>query len=114
MKAWYISTVYEEFGNTVVFAENVGKAKSVALSTDCCIDAEYTEVRARRCPKADKKYRKGKKELDWYDPKDRYFLVKELGFRCEEVFEGECSECSAQKVCEAYADYLKNMDEFKT
>ena len=44
--------------------------------------------------------------MDWYDPKDRLFLVKELGFRCEYVVPGECKVCSARTICERYEDFL--------
>ncbi len=107
MKAWLI-TIKDCFGSTIVFAETRGKAKSLALYTDLCYsnDAEFTDIEVRRLRAADSQYRQGKTEMDWFDPKDRLFLVKELGFRCEYVVPDECKVCSARTICERYEDFL--------
>jgi len=74
--------------STVVFAENASKAKRMAMRTDTCEDAEYINIRARRFPEMDDKYR-GAWEIDWYNDDDRRALVEawmvvlrnELGMR---------------------------------
>lgn len=107
MKAWLVS-VKDCFGSTVVFAETRGKAKSIALHTDMCYgyDAEFTDIEVNRLSKADSQYKKGKTEMDWYDPNDRRFLVDKCGFHCEEVDLNECEKCSANDVCDYYQDVL--------
>lgn len=61
MKAWIVR-IKEEFCASVVFAETRGKAKSIALSTDTCCDADFCDIEVRRCPSIDKYYVNGKRE----------------------------------------------------
>ena len=49
MKAWLVREK-DEFCAEVVFAETRGKARSLALSTDCCEDANFTDIEVRRMP----------------------------------------------------------------
>ena len=107
MKAWLIH-LEDDFCSTIVFAESRGKAKSIALTTDCCCDADYTDIRATRFPWADKEYKQGKREMYWDDPKDRRFLVSKAGFRCEYVERENCEVCSAKDVCEEYQSNFGN------
>lgn len=110
MKAWRINTVDQPY-STVVFAETRGKAKSIALSCDACEDAQYTDILARRFPKADNQYREGKCEMDWNDSSDRIFLVKECGWQCTPDFAGEeCDYCPAADYCDYYNDIYKDGD----
>lgn len=109
MKAWIVREK-DEFHCTVVFAESRNKAKVAAMSTDCCGDVEYTRIEAKRFPVADSQY-KGQYEMDWYDPKDRLFLVKEGGFNCEEVNPPCCAKCSAKEYCDTYQDTLEELRE---
>ena len=111
MKAWLVR-VKDEFCAEVVFAETRGKAKSLALSTDCCLDANFTDIEVRRQPQADKYYKQGKWHLDWEDPQDRIILVRECNFYCDdECFMLEyCEECSAKQYCDKYNDYKKEID----
>lgn len=100
-KAYKVYDVTSDDGcSTVVFAENAGKAKSLALSTNTCEDSSYTDIRVLRMPMLDKYYRSGKTEMNWYDPKDRIALVK-LGWRCSyETYDyEECKTCAASKYC---------------
>ena len=108
MKAWLVRDKHE-FCAEVVFAETRGKARSLALSTDCCEDANFTDIEVRREPDADKYYKEGKWHLDWDDPKDRIALVKECGFSCDcDVFCYElCQTCPANRYCDRYADFKK-------
>lgn len=99
MKAWEVSNPYDDDGcSTVVFAETRGKAKQIAMYTDACEDASYTEIQCRRFPDADKMYKDGMTELDWNDKDARIFLVKH-GWRCIEVDKEQCRVCPANKWC---------------
>jgi hypothetical protein len=101
MKAWKVG-IKDELCSTIVFAETAGKAKSLALSTDLCEDAEFIEIYCHRKPEADKAYKEGKRELDWYNDEDMLFMVKELGYRCLDPF--ECEECIAKDFCEEWEE----------
>lgn len=105
MKAWLVNVI-GEFCHEVVFAETRGKAKSLALLTDTCEDAHFTEIEVRRLPGADKYYKKGKWHFEWEDPKDRLILVRDFNFICsDEAFEYEdCPNCSARHYCDRYTD----------
>lgn len=105
MKA-YLVREKDQFCATVVFAETVGKAKMLALSTDCCEYARFIDIEAHRQPQVDKYYKEGKWHLDWENPQDRIVLVKECGFWCgEEAFEYEdCELCSAKEYCDKYQE----------
>ena len=105
MKAWLVR-VKDEFCATVVFAETRGKARSRALATACCEDAAFCDIEVSRMPQADKYYKEGKTELDWFNPEDRLVLVKECGFMCDyDAFQWEdCTICSAKAFCDRYTD----------
>lgn len=105
MKAWLVREK-DEFCATVVFAENRNKAKCIAMSTEVCEDVEYTRIEARRLPDADSQY-KGRNEMDWNNPDDRLFLVKEYGWTCEVMDGDRCLDCSAKDFCEDYQELLK-------
>lgn len=110
MKAWMVR-VKDEFGAEVVFAETRGKARSLALRTDCCEDACFTDIEVSRMKRADKYYKDGKWHLDWDNPKDRIVLVNECGFRCEFIEPYYCEECSAREYCEDYEHHLEEESE---
>lgn len=103
MKAWLVREK-DEFCAEVVFAETRGKARSLALSTDCCEDANFTDIEVRRMPEADKHYKEGRWHLDWEDPQDRIVLVKECGFVCDydAFYFEDCETCSAKEYCDRY------------
>lgn len=105
MKAWLVREK-EKFCSTVVFAETRGKAKVLALSTDCCEDARFIDIEVHREPRMDKYYVNGKKEMDWFNPKDRIALVKDCGFVCDvDYWEPEdCKTCSAKQYCNTYQE----------
>ena len=105
MKAFIVSTDYGDF-STVVFAENRGRAKTVAMRTDACEGADYIDIHARRCRALDKYYN-DRIEMDWLDDNDRIAMVKEAGFECSwATFDsGECPTCPARKYCDRYNDY---------
>ena len=104
MKAYIVSTDYGDF-STVVFAENRGKAKKVAMGTDACMDADYIDIHARRCSALDKYYN-NRTEMDWLDDNDRIAMVKEADFECSgATFDsGECPTCPAREYCCRYND----------
>ncbi len=95
-KAWLVRG---DFFATVVFAENRNKAKQIAMSTVACEDVPYINIEACRLPIADSQYKEGKDEMDWNDPDDRIFLVKNCDFHCEYIKPYECSKCSAKDYC---------------
>ena len=105
MKAWLVREK-DQFWSTVVFAETRGKAKSLALSTDCREDANFTDIEVYRQSQLDKYYKDGKKEMDWENPQDRIALVKECSFRCE--YMENCELCSAKEYYENYQHYLES------
>lgn len=94
-KAWD-SGSDENFFSTVVFAESAQAAKSVAFSTELFENAEYIDVRVLRLREMDAHYR-GRKEIDWDDPRDRKALVA-LGWACYEISQ-ECDTCPAKSAC---------------
>lgn len=84
---------------TIVFAENRGKAKAQAMHSDACEDAEYINISVRRDASCDKLY-KGKREIDWYDDETRIELVKNHGWQCGETPSPiECEKCPAKQYC---------------
>ena len=111
MKAWFVQPKDEEFAE-IIFAETIGKAKSLALSCDGFEDWHFTDIYARRVPKADKYYKEGKYHLDWFNHEDRIALVKDCGFTCSyEYFDfDECEECPAKIYCDLYKDKLKERE----
>lgn len=109
MKAWLVKEK-DEFGATVVFAETRGKARSMAMATDACEDVDFCDIEVRRKPQLDKYYREGKKEMDWYDDKDRLALVKECNFRCEYMEVELCIDCPAKPYCGLYESMLEESE----
>ena len=109
MKAWLVREK-DEFCATVVFAETRGKAKVMAMHTETCEDADFLDIEVSRLPQMDKYYVEGKKEMDWFNSKDRIALVKDCNFRCsDEAFEIEdCEYCPAKEYCEYYQHYLES------
>ena len=112
MKAWRVSKK-DDCYSTIVFAETRGKAKSLALATDCCEYADFCDIEIRREKELDKYYREGKIEMDWENPLDRIALVKECGFHCDpDYFDFEdCSVCSAKEYCDYYKDRLEESED---
>lgn len=108
MKAWLVREK-DEFCATVVFAETRGKARALAMHTEVCEDVDFIDIEVRRKPQMDKYYKEGKKEMDWFNSKDRIALVKDCGFRCsDEAFDIEnCEHCPAKEYCDYYEDYLE-------
>lgn len=107
MKAWMVSSRYEG-GAEVVFAETRGKARSIALCTECCEDVSFIDIEVRRMPQADKYYEDGKWHLDWLYSQDRIILVRDCGFVCDpDYWEHEdCEICPAKEHCDQYKDLV--------
>ena len=110
MKAWIVRGK-DNFCATVVFAETRGKARALAMNTDACEDVEFCDIEVRRKPQIDKYYKEGKKEMEWYDLKDRLALVKECDFRCEDMELYECEVCLAKQYCSLYEDYISESED---
>ena len=109
-KAW-IAKKRGEFCATVVFAETRGKAKSLALHTEACENADFTRLEVRRIPSADKYYELGKYELDCFNAEDRIALVRDCGFTCDpdaHCWE-ECASCSAKEFCDDFLESEERM-----
>ena len=104
-KAWIVQEK-GEFEASVVFAETRGKAKSMALHTDACEDADFMSIEVRRAKEADKYYKPGKRELDWFNKDDRIALVKDCGFTCipDAHCAEECAVCPAKEFCDDYLE----------
>ena len=88
--------------STIVFARSASEAKTIALATDTCSEAQYIDIRVTRLPGADNLY-KGQCEVDWYDPKTRLALVKDFGWACYET-SWECDTCPAKPHCSWFDD----------
>lgn len=99
MKAWLVREK-DEFEAVVVFAETRGQAKTIALHTDACEGSDFMHIEVQREYAADKYYKPGKLEMDWYDPDDRIALVKDCGFYCEYTGLADCTSCPAKEYCE--------------
>lgn len=110
MKAWLVRERDSEFA-TVVFAETRGKARSIAMQTDACADAEFTSIEVSRKPQLDKYYTPGKKEMDWYNDADRIALVKDGGFCCSYECGCEFEECPAHQWCDRYEEEKEAVDD---
>lgn len=108
MKAWLVREK-DEFGATVVFAGTRGKARAMALYTECCEDADFCNIEVYRQPQMDKYYTNGKKEMDWGYSQDRIALVKDCGFYCsDDCFDiYDCEICPAKEYCDRYRDYVE-------
>ena len=99
-----------EHWSEAVFAENINEAKKTAMRTDACVNAEYIDIRVRRCKALDDSYR-GHRIMDWYEPMDRIDLVVKAGFCCYDPDRDDCTECCAKDECEDYQDYLEELEE---
>ena len=113
MKAWFVGNRKESLAATIVFAETRGKARSVAMHTDTCADVDFCDIDVVRKRHMDKYYTEGKKEMDWYNVKDRIAMVKDCGFHClyEYVDIADCEECPANEYCDVYKDYNEMTEE---
>lgn len=108
MKAYIVNEKGKDY-RTVVFAESRGKARATAMLTECCEDAAFINIEARRLPKADSQYR-CQREMDWNHDIDRLFLVKEAGFHCEYAEPDECALCLAKEYCDEYQAALEEYE----
>ena len=111
MKAWLVRGK-DEFGATVVLAETRGKARSLAQHTEACEDVDFCNIEVRRRPELDKYYTEGKREMDWYNSKDRIALVKDGGFTCDPEFwePVDCESCPAKEYCYKYQDRIEESE----
>ena len=86
MKAYWCTPKDWDECSDVVFAETRGKAISIAIHRgESCNECEFTEVRAVRCPKADK-YSDNPSQL--YSNK----VWREIG-GCADISEDRCDTC---------------------
>ena len=103
----------------IVFAESASKAKYTAWSHrddydwagidyDFFMDFIYS-FSAKRDKSAGKEYR-GHSIMDWNNPEDRLFLVKEHNWACVDETDLECDNCPAKKFCRRYGEYLEEQE----
>ena len=83
--------------STIVFAESAGKAKAIAMDSDCLEGIEWVNIRVKREPMADFLYN-GYSEIDWDDDGTRLILVRDMGWSCLEAGD-ECNRCVAKEYC---------------
>ena len=104
-KAWLVREK-GEFCATVVFAETRGKARERAMHTDACEDVNFINIEVYRLKDADKYYKPGKFELNWYNFEDRIAMVKDCGFTCiPDAHSAEsCEVCPAKEFCDDYLE----------
>ena len=78
------------------------------MHTDTCEDVPFTDIEVHRKPQMDKYYADGKREMDWYNSKDRIALVKDCGFYCdtEYVKKEDCEICPAKEYCGIYDEMV--------
>lgn len=108
LKAWMAVSSDGDFA-TIVFAENRGKAKALAMLTDTCCDMAYTDIRVYRTKDFDCLY-DGKWEIDYYNDATWRKMV-EHGWRCavgSEDYE-ECLVCPANDICEEYKEHKNKL-----
>ena len=103
-KAWNEKS--DEYGSTIVFAENIREAKKIAMATDACEDANFIDIRVKRYKKADYLY-KGSSEIDWDDEGTRIALVRDFGWRCYDI-SFECESCGARQYCSLFEEDGEN------
>lgn len=107
MKAWKVEDRerYDDYC-TIVFAETREQARVLAMRTDACEDARYTDIRAVRVPDLDQFYR-GLPEMDWYNGEDRKAMVRYADMCCSyevDTSKEECSACTAHEWCLRFED----------
>ena len=78
MKAWEVKNKYEGFNTEIVFATTAGKAKTLALSIseDNFDDSNFCDLEVHRVPTLDKYYKPGKTHMDWCEPNDGLYLLR--------------------------------------
>lgn len=108
-KAWIVSDVYGNEGNTIIFAPTRAKAKYLALNEPSLWDYSWTELHARRFPEFDSYYKLDLTVIDWNDMYYRKLLVSKFDYHCFEVIPEECEKCDARFDCSAYKEW-KNDD----
>ena len=92
----------DECCSTIVFAKSASEAKTIALATDTCSEAQYIDIRVKRLPGADHLY-KGQREVGWYDSETRLTLVRDFSWSCYET-SFECDSCPAKPYCRCFED----------
>ena len=94
--------------STIVFAENIKEAKKIAMATDTCEEANFIDIRVKRCKEADCLY-KGSKEIDWDDKETRIALVRDFGWSCYDT-SFECESCEARQYCSWFEEERRKED----
>ena len=105
MKAWEVTSSYNDGESYIVFAETAGKARSFVLGREGFEGLSFPYIKANRLESADKYYKEGKTHLSWQDPKDRIILARDYDWVCLEPDLGECEACKAKKHCLFYQNY---------
>lgn len=95
LSAFVVTADYAE-GSELVFAEKPSRAKMLAHGTSALCDFEWTDLRCRREPVADKYGKDFTKETTIGYDKNAQKILRELGWH---QLEGEQSSC---RVCDLY------------
>lgn len=109
MKAYYVYLDYGYYDrwSVVVFAESAGQAKVEAMGSGYLGDeCEYIQLRAKRVPKLDDKYR-GHEVMEWdLDMQDRIDLYEADVYRCDRdyMMDYDCDICPLKDRCEEYKE----------
>lgn len=98
MKAWICSTDNSE-GSSIVYADTSSQARLIAMGRDPCIDANYIDVRAVRCPDIDNMEDREPRDNYWLNDEIRLILVKKYDWACVEPEYSDCDNCSAKEYC---------------
>ena len=94
--------------STIIFAENIKEAKKIAMATDTCEEANFIDIRVKRCKEADCLY-KGSSEIDWDDEETRIALVRDFGWSCYDT-SFECEKCAARQYCSWFEEERRQED----
>ncbi len=87
--------------SVIVFAASAGKARYAASCSeefDFAYSTDWMHLSVCRVREGDNEYR-GHEFMDWFDPQDRIFMVKELNFACTDETDLDCGSCPALEFC---------------
>ena len=99
--------------SVVVFAASAGKARYAASCSgefDFAYSTDWMYLCVRRVREGDSEYR-GHEFMDWFDPQDRLFMVKELNFACTDETDLACGSCPALEFCMRRDEWEESQDE---
>lgn len=107
MKAYEIEDI-QNGTSRIIFATSMSSAKYKAFvyANETNFMAYLYDIKARRCKEADSQC-KGREFMEWNNPDDRLFLVKELGWTCVDEPCDDCTYCVAHEFCDLGMNYIE-------